>query len=296
MMATAIFGPRASAAVLLAFLVATATSTPPPPFSWDTLPIFIQVGNNTGPFNVEAIDLLAKFDMVVLDKLQGPCGQQPSATPACDEEGAMLAEARRVKLVNSNVSTVLYWNSILDFPQYTLHAKMLARPDLMLHDNGTGSIVRLDGGGHVGMDVFDFANPEARALFMSDCVNATLTGVVDGCYMDRATGVSPVVNLSQAQAKQYMDGHTTMLNDLQTALGDGPVVGNGAYGPPHDETSISMAQLEEFSPLKVGGKGNLTDLFNGVKNGRSKSPFATENLLNPSVFSWGGSLLPLSLC
>lgn len=159
---------------------------------------------------------------------------------------------------------------------------MLARPELMLHDNNTGVTVRLDGGGHVGMDVFDFANPAARALFMSDCVNATLSGVVDGCYMDRATDISPVVNLSIAQAKDYIDGHVTMLNDLQAALGDrGPVVGNGAYGPPDDPTSISMAMLEEFSPLKSGGKGNISDLFTGVENGRGMvvhtMVFPTEN-------------------
>jgi hypothetical protein len=267
----------------MVLLLAAPTQAAAPPFSWDTLPVFIQIGNNTGPFNDAAVDVLAKFDMVVLDKWQGPCGQRPNATPACDEESTMLAEARRIKRVNPNVSTLLYWNSILDFPQYTLHAKMLARPELMLHDNSTGDIVRLDGGGHLGMDVFDFANPAARALFMSDCVNATLSGVVDGCYLDRATGTSPVVNLSTAQAQAYEDGHITMLNDLQATLGDGPVVGNGAYGPPHDRTNISFAQLEEFSALKSGGKGNLSDLFTGVKNGRGMlvhtMVFPTESII-----------------
>ena len=275
-------GPSLPSLLLLAVLRAPAQSAAPP-FSWDTLPVFIQIGNNSGPFNDAAIDILARFDMVVLDKWQGPCGQQPSATPACDEAGVMLAEARRVKLKNPAVSTLLYWNSVLDFPQYTLHAQMLARPDLMLHDNSTGNIVRLDGGGHLNMDVFDMANPTARALFMSDCVNATLSGHVDGCYMDRATDTSPVVNLSTAQARAYEDGHIQMLNDLQATLGDGPVVGNGAYGPPHDRTNISFAQLEEFSPLRSGGKGNLTDLFTGVTNGRGMlvhtMVFPTESII-----------------
>jgi hypothetical protein len=31
-------------------------------FSWDMLPVFIQLGNNTGPVNNAAIDVLAKFD------------------------------------------------------------------------------------------------------------------------------------------------------------------------------------------------------------------------------------------
>ena len=133
------------------------------------------------------------------------------------------------------------------------------------------------------MDVFDFANPAARAFFMSDCVNATLSGAVDGCYMDRATGVSPVVNLSTAQAQEYEAGHITMLSDLQVTLGDGPVVGNGAYGPPHDQAAIAFAMLEEFSPIRVGGKGNLTDLFTGVRNGRGLQVHTmtapTENII-----------------
>jgi hypothetical protein len=87
---------------------------------------------------------------------------------------------------------------------------MLARPELMLKDERTGEVVRLDGGGHIGMDVFDFAQPAARAFFMSDCVNATLSGAVDGCYMDRSTGTTPVENLSAAQAHEYETGHITV--------------------------------------------------------------------------------------
>jgi hypothetical protein len=101
------------ALALLPAVLLQLAAAPAPRFSWDTLPVFIQVGNNSGPFNDAAIEILAKFDMVTLDKWQGPCGQRPSATPACDEEDTMLAEARRIKRVNPNVSTLLYWNSIL---------------------------------------------------------------------------------------------------------------------------------------------------------------------------------------
>ena len=52
---------------------------------------------------------------------------------------------------------------------------MLERPDLMLH-NAAGEVVKMSGGGHSGMDVFDFSQPEAQALFASTCINATKTG------------------------------------------------------------------------------------------------------------------------
>lgn len=52
-----------------------------------------------------------------------------------------------------------------------------------------------------------------------------------------------------------------MLSDLQAILGDGPVVGNGAYGPPHDEAEISFAMIEEFSPLRDGARAIALLLF-----------------------------------
>jgi hypothetical protein len=63
---------------------------------------------------------------------------------------------------------------------------------------------------------------------MSDCVNATLSGAVDGCYIDRATGNSPAVNLSAVQANMYEDGHTNMVNDLQARE-----IGSGFCRLPH---------------------------------------------------------------
>ena len=40
-------------------------------------------------------------------------------------------------------------------------------------------------------DVFDFAQAKARALFIEECVNATRSGVVDGCFADRAVDGTP---------------------------------------------------------------------------------------------------------
>lgn len=40
-------------------------------------------------------------------------------------------------------------------------------------------------------DVFDFGNPDARDLWIEICVNATKSGVVDGCFADRAVDGTP---------------------------------------------------------------------------------------------------------
>ena len=116
--------------------------------------------------------------------------------------------------------------------------------------------------------VFDFSNAKARALFISECVNATQSGFVDGCFLDRAVDGTPTdsgndqipcsgancrykLNLSAAQSKAYAAGHVKVLTDLQTAIGEGPVVANHAYGPPHDNMlkgSVSFDMIEGFGP------------------------------------------------
>ena len=232
-----------------------------------------------------------------------------------------MAELKKVKMVNPNVSTVFYYNSVLDFPQCTsalynnvvsccgccvcrfgvcfvcdvveyahisrgrphrvtnvcvvcamdtwlmpnvnqpihphptpftlhdvhvdqLHARMLEDPSLTLHDKN-GKQVTMSGGGHQ-CDVFDFGNSKTRQLFIETCYNATLTGYVDGCFVDRAVDGTPTdsgndtipsaskYNLSNQTAQAYFDGHVKVLTDLQTAIGEGPVIANHAYGPPHD--------------------------------------------------------------
>lgn len=125
------------------------------------------------------------------------------------------------------------YNSVLDFPQYELHATMLANPGLMLHDK-TGAAVQTHCPAPSGQcDVFDFGQPAVRALFIAECVNATQTGYVDGCFVDRAVDPQGFMSsLDPAVASAYMAGRTQMLKDLQTAVGAGPIVGNHAWGPP----------------------------------------------------------------
>ena len=217
------------------------------------MPVFIHGSNQSGPINAEAIHLMAKFPLVTVEKFQGACANShdPLPTPACDQEKLIIDALKQVKSVNPNASTIFYYNSVLDFPQYKLHGMMLADPSLMLKDKD-GKTVLMGCPSPTGKcDVFDFSNPTTRALFISECVNATQSGFVDGCFLDRAVDGTPTdsgndqipcagancryqLNLTAAQSKAYAEGHVKVLTDLQSAIGEGPVIANHAYGPPHD--------------------------------------------------------------
>ncbi len=86
-------------------------------------------------------------------------------------------------------------------------------------------------GRQMNCDVFDFGNPKTRTLFISACINATKTGFVDGCFIDRAVDASPSQkneSLAPEVAAAYTTGHKQMLADLQSALDNGPLVANHA--------------------------------------------------------------------
>lgn len=83
-------------------------------------------------------------------------------------------------------------SSVCDFPQYNeLYSQYVAMPENWLHD-ATGAAVFQSCAGFnngsypSGMPVYNHANAVARNLWISECVNATKSGVVDGCFVDRA--------------------------------------------------------------------------------------------------------------
>jgi len=266
--------------VLASICLSLAISVTPkgPRFSWETLPIFFHSANKSGPVNDESIKFMAQFPMVTIEKFQGPCGNRGDASPECDQEGQIVDVLRRVKEVNPNVSTIFYYNSVLDFPQYKLHAIVAKDESLMLH-NAAGELVKMSGGGHKNMDVFDFSNPRTRELYIEECVNATQSGYVDGCFCDRAVDGTPSdsgddkvpsgkkYNLTDAKAQAYFDGHIKVLTDMQKALGEGPVIANHAYGPDHDKMvrgSVSFAMDEFFK----ADNNSINLLLTCAKNGR----------------------------
>jgi hypothetical protein len=102
---------------------------PAPNWSWDTLPIAFHGANKTGMFNSDAIEQLAKYNMVTIEKWYTPCGAQgpTQAGPECDVEDKMFDTFHKIKAINPAVTTIMYLNSMFDFAFYNLHGKMEAR-------------------------------------------------------------------------------------------------------------------------------------------------------------------------
>ena len=113
-----------------------------PRFSWDTIPCFFHSSNSSGPMSSASLALMAKFPMVTIEKFQGACAHRDDASPACKQEEVIVDVLRKVKALNSNVSTIFYYNSVLDFPQYKLHQELLAHLEIDVENASHGGLSR----------------------------------------------------------------------------------------------------------------------------------------------------------
>eukprot|EP00756_Hemistasia_phaeocysticola_P057914 Hpha_TRINITY_DN34523_c0_g1::TRINITY_DN34523_c0_g1_i1::g.96465::m.96465 len=241
---------------MLSLLSVSAAAPSWPRFSWDTVPVFYHSCNFTGTYTPEAIRVISKFPMVTIEKGQGV--QDPADTRPAEDKIVEVLKA--VKAVDPNISTIFYYNSVLDWPFYNLHTKFLQRPDLWVRD-AKGGVCHTNGDGsfpnHTNMLSFDFAQAAARDLWLSECVNMTRTGFVDGCFSDRATG-DPSCTVPNKTA--FEEGHVRVHQELQRAIGNGPLIANHAYDMP----GVNAVQIEGF----MANEASIETLRQCVANGK----------------------------
>ncbi|XP_062514276.1 uncharacterized protein LOC134189897 isoform X2 [Corticium candelabrum] len=184
--------------------------------------------------------------MVTIEKGQG------SDVSDCCAEDKIVAAAKQIKAANSSVYTLFYYNSVLDWNQYRMHQLFLKHPDWWLK-NASGDPVHIPGDGSFkqpkeGMLVFDFSQEEVRNFWLSDCINATKTGSIEGCFADRAGEDSFKKNsLTKDKEEAYSKGHVQVLQDLQRALGDNVLIANNDLVPGVGATMIEGFGADENS-------------------------------------------------
>ena len=218
--------------------------------------------------------------MVTIEKGQG------SNNPGYAED-KIIAVAKSIKEVNQSIQLIFYYNSVLDWEQYRLHEEFLQHPTYWLK-NASGLPVRIPGD-HTfkqpkdGMLVFDFGQAAVRDFWASDCINATKTGYVDGCFADRAKeSTFPGNTLSPETLAAYEDGHVKVLLELQKGV-PGVVVANGDQQPGVMGTMIEgFSATEEgiMSLMKASKAGFLVQAHAGYKpNGKDNHCQHIENSL-----------------
>eukprot|EP01084_Bolivina_argentea_P038100 70456_1 len=191
-----------------------------PLFSWDTIPTYIHMCNESGPFNEITNQRLATYPIVTIEKCQGihSNGSLPYNYSSQYEETKILDACQAIKQINDSILCIFYINSILDFTNYYLHIDMIENPSYKLRDDN-GIIVYEKGGGSLvpqpgnGFWVFDFQQENVQNLFISECINATKSKYIDGVFIDRSDQNTFAGNytFSNLTLSKYTIGHNNVL-------------------------------------------------------------------------------------
>jgi hypothetical protein len=166
--------------------------------SLDTIPVICHSfdgkhSSEQWPRDPEEIATLSKFRMVVIEKFEGTCWDQcyvhpvpGKCVPSCDVEHYMVGTAKALKAANPKLSVLMYLNSMMMFPFYSLASRYLSQPSLLLHDQA-GQLVTLQNDAGLGnLTVPDWGQAAARELWWGELQNYTGTGFFDGVFADKA--------------------------------------------------------------------------------------------------------------
>jgi hypothetical protein len=248
--------------LLVLAIAPTGPSIVAPNLSLDTVPVGYFGGNaaHRGQANIE---MLAKMRLVMIEKWEGHCWQdclaKPGSSaclPSCDAEASIIDTMRRIKAINHTVATVMYLNTLLAFPFYSLIGKYEAANALAI-DSVTKKPIRLrNDNGMEDIFVYGFDKPEGQKLYLDAIKNYTATGVVDGFYGDKWNkGATPVDrrhpeggwnicnkecgSMTAAQAKLWNEGKARVLQAATAYVGEGPYFSYGYYSAAPEVGNVS---------------------------------------------------------
>eukprot|EP01084_Bolivina_argentea_P038099 70454_1 len=243
-----------------------------PLFTWKTVPTYIHMCNESGPFNEATNKRLATYPLVTIEKGQGyqSNGSLPLNYSSQYEESKIIEACKAIKQINESVICIMYLNSILDFQNYYLHDLMVWNPKYRLRDDNGVIVYEKGGTGLIypmpdpkGYWVFDYQQKAVQNLFVSECINATKTGYVDGCFLDQSSRNNfDGYTFSQATINKFILGHNNVLYEIQKQLNDSGksicIDGNDVNHV--NKTAVSAEALEFF-------KANTDQLNNLIKLG-----------------------------
>jgi hypothetical protein len=173
---------------------AAAAAVRPPPFSWDTVPVFAETSNVTGPFDARALATLKRFPVFVAEKAYDYPGRGYA-------EDKLTALAENLRQLNPDIFLVFYYNANLDMDDYRLNAlSEAAAPTWWLRNSsGVPMVAPVDSGAGSrppfpyaknslgGLHCWDHTNPAVREAWVQECLTMTSHGGFDGCMVDRWT-------------------------------------------------------------------------------------------------------------
>jgi hypothetical protein len=257
-----------------------------PKFSWETLPVGWHSSNETGVWAQPQVDILARYAIITLEKMQGVDLVVPEATrarkglywcqninnesdlsacllPGKQAEDQHIAAAKAIKTVNPDAVVISYLNSVIQYPWYGAARTLAAHPGWWLRNASNDVMHNLDSGRPANESwlTYDHTVKEASEAWRDACLSLTRSDDIDACYVDGCTKVPNGIAPDKKQA--YGPAKMAMLVDLQKKVA-GPLVcgSNGAVYP-----GMAGSQIQNWGKSKKYSKREIPMLQKAVAAG-----------------------------
>ena len=214
--------------------------------------MFFHSSNNSGQYNEQALQTIAKFEMATIEKWMGYNVQN------IDDEDEMVMAMIAIKKANPKIATYFYMSAYQNWPQMTRMARELKQHrDYYLRDSN-GTPVK----NYKGFYIFDLSNPVVRRWWLDICINATKFANGDGCFCDGSQHENPSFTPSPSKAKMKVwgEGLLNLTREVQDALGDNKLLIGKVPGQPY----VKAVQMEMFG----ANNDSINSLLLGTKVGQ----------------------------
>jgi len=244
-----------------------------PRFSWDTLAnmTFFHACNESGPFSPTALETIVKFPFVTIEK-----GQGFNDGTGRGVEPKIVEQLAAIKKIRPEICTVAYFNEVLDWYFYDMAKEFANRPEWWLRRSNDSKPFLTKGDKHFnppeqGMLVFDHSKQAVRNFWISACVNATKSGVVDGCFSDSSEVAShkTATALNASSNAAFEAGKVQTSAALTTFFGGTggqpftPASSGVLIAKKPNQTGINAFQIEFFDNSEAA----ILELMAGVDQG-----------------------------
>jgi hypothetical protein len=181
-----------------------------------------------------------------------------------------------LKAANPKISVILYLNSVMLFPFYSLATRFWfdAPTDSLLLHNADGSLGTIQNDAGLGnLTVPNWGLPTARNVMLNEIRNYTSGGAFDGIFSDKAVKDSSngqicnhgCINLTHTDAVAWSAGHRQLMQDAQILLGGGVNMRkagslNGNDGPnvsTYTEFSATLDNVQKLGELRKQVTGDV---------------------------------------
>jgi len=150
-----------------------AGKTALPPFSWDTVPVYIHFGKSSGPLTDDEVKFVARIsNFVCFEKGHGR-GRFGST------EKGIVHDARRLKVLNGKMKVLFYWNGFINYPLYDACQEFKKHPDWIFRDKEGKVLYKVR-----KLEQYNVLNGEFRQWWASIAGKALKEYGCDGVFMD----------------------------------------------------------------------------------------------------------------